>query len=406
WQWVLLGSLLSIAAFFSRQFGILITLAFVATQVLFFRAVRGRVTLAAVCAMTIPWAFTLLATALADTKRGRLFLASQTLPGYLDSAPLGVLGIVVFSIVLTVGLFLLPVAVGVLTPGLGRFPSWPRSARWVSLAAAAVLLFLFMRDPRPLPRIPNMLRNLGVGPLLLRDIYDLRHPWSPQSLGPAALWCVTILAAVAAAICAGAAWSACTRPRRQPRYIRLARIGAARYRRMQSTFLLILAALLVLAPLNPKALVYYDRYLVPALIPLALVVARSLPPPRRVGLFRPVAFACTLYFVFSVMCLHDYMTWNRARWQAIERLRTEFHAKDTQIDAGYEFNGMYTSETFMEESGTKSFHIQGEKGWWVIGSKFRVAMSPLEGYRVIGEVPYDPWLGGENTPVLMLARTK
>lgn len=403
WQWVLLGTLLSIAAFFSRQFGILVPLAFVATHVLFFRAARGRITAAAACALAIPWAFTLLATGLVHAKRGRLFLASQTLPGYLEPATLGVIGVVLLSVALTLGLLLLPLAAGLAWPASQRKARRPRIARWVSWGTALALLMLLIRDPRPLPRLPNMLRNLGVGPLLLRDIYDMHDPWSPQSLGPVGLWIVTLCAVAAAAICAGAAWRACARKRR-PRSIRLARIGALRYRRMQNLFLLVLAALLVLAPLNPKALVYYDRYLIPALIPLALVVARSLPPPWRVSLFRPVAFTCTLFFAFSIVCLHDYMAWNRARWQAIERLRTEFHAKDTQIDAGYEFNGMYTSEAFMEKSGAQSFHIQGDKGWWVMGTGFRVAMSPLEGYRVIGEVSFQSWLGGAQAPILILER--
>ena len=400
WQWVLLGTLLSIAAFFSRQFGVLISLSFAVTQILFFRAARRRTTLAAACALALPWACALLGTGLAHAGKGRLFLASQALPGYLDPGTIGVVGVVLFSGVLTLGLFLLPVAAGIVWPRRGR------KARWVSLGTAVALALLLTRDPRPLPRLPNMLRNLGVGPLLLRDIYDIRHPWSPQSLGPVPLWIVTLLALAAAAISAGALWHACTGPRRPRRSISIARIGASRFRCMQNTFLVVLAAMLVLAPLNPKALVYYDRYLVPAMIPLALVLAGSLPPPRRVGVFRPVAFACTLFFVFSIVCLHDYMAWNRARWQAIERLRTEYHARDTQIDAGYEFNGMYTSEAFMEKSGTASFHIQGDKGWWVMGTRFRVAMSPLEGYRVIGEVPYTSWLGGEQVPLLMLQRVR
>jgi hypothetical protein len=189
------------------------------------------------------------------------------------------------------------------------------------------------------------------------------------------------------------------------RRTRIRQTAIPRYcRRLQYTFLLILGALLVLAPCNSRTVIYFDRYLLPALVPFVLAVAGALPVRPPTSWFRPGAFACALLFVFSLAGLQDYMAWNRARWDAIAFLRADLGAKDNQIDGGYEFNGMYTSDEFVARSGTGNIGNQGEKGWWVIDDRYKVAMTPQDRYAIVTRIPYFSWLGFEAREIFALAR--
>jgi len=272
---------------------------------------------------------------------------------------------------------------------------------FTAILVILVLAVGLLRDRRPLPRLPNILRNLGIGPILLQDTYSIWEPWSPVSAPAGVMWGLTCLALISTALCAGAAVGILI-SRSQPQWM----IIPSYCRRLQHMFLMFVGALLVLAPYNPLTIIYYDRYLLAGTVPFVLVAAAGLPKRSPPHWFRPVAVACTLLYIFSLVGLQDYMAWHRARWEAIEFLRTELGANDGQVDGGYEFNGMYTSEKFMKRKGTKNVGNQGNKGWWVIGDRYRVAMTPQDRYEIVQRFPYFSWLGFETREVLALERAK
>jgi hypothetical protein len=89
-----------------------------------------------------------------------------------------------------------------------------------------------------------------------------------------------------------------------------------------------------------------DRYLLP-LYPLVMMLA-AYYIRDRFNLFllgnlerSMILLVLCLYVYFSVGASHDYMAWNRARWQALNDLTSKYNVSPTLIDGGYEFNGWH-----------------------------------------------------------------
>lgn len=90
----------------------------------------------------------------------------------------------------------------------------------------------------------------------------------------------------------------------------------------------------------------YDRYLI-FLLPLSSVVCflmtTNAGPAHARSRLAPLAVAgLVLYGAFAVAGTHDYLSLNRARWQALNRLMKEGHVSPARIDGGFEFNGWYS----------------------------------------------------------------
>jgi 4-amino-4-deoxy-L-arabinose transferase-like glycosyltransferase len=88
---------------------------------------------------------------------------------------------------------------------------------------------------------------------------------------------------------------------------------------------------------------WYDRYLIP-LLPLAMM---PLAPSRSVGTIRGRRIATaaallmlTLWGGFSASATHDYLAWNRVRWQALDAL-VDRGVPAARIFGGFEFNGWH-----------------------------------------------------------------
>lgn len=397
---VLAGSTLASIGFFNRQFGALIAVAFAVAVLLWWIRCRRGVGIGSSAAFFGPWAVAgVLVLCLHASGQYIYTPPHAAMRGLVDNINPGRVAVLTISIALTMALFLSPLSAGIAW-------RWARGKRSRSVPqlftvflVAGLLAMGLLRDRRPLPRFPNILRDFGVGPILLQDTYSIWHPWSPVSAPPVVLWLITGLALLSAAVCAGAVMGIVFHR------ARARRMAIPCYcRRLQYTFLLLLGALLVLAPYNSRTVIYYDRYLLPAIVPFALVVAGALPRRTPRTWFRPVAFACALLYVFSLASLQDYMAWNRARWEAIAFLRTELGARDSQIDGGYEFNGMYTSEKFLMHRDAEDIGNQGENVWWVIHDRYKVAMTPQNRYEIVKRFPYFSWLGFKSREVLALVR--
>lgn len=149
--------------------------------------------------------------------------------------------------------------------------------------------------------------------------------------------------------------------------------------------------------------VLFDRYMLPVL-PLLMIPAlrrismsESESPggvsgPRRSMASRWLALA--LLAAFSIVCLRDYMDHATARWQAASQLAAR-GIPGEEIDAGFEWQGLHWKQS----------NVPGEVLPFASNIGFRVSDLPVEGYRVIGSLPYASWLsGGETRYVLLLER--
>jgi hypothetical protein len=105
-----------------------------------------------------------------------------------------------------------------------------------------------------------------------------------------------------------------------------------------------------------------------------------------------------LYAAFSIAGTHDYLSWNRVRWQALNSLVTEQRVSADDIDGGYEFNGWYLYDAKYRSTPEKS-------GWWVAGDDFMVTFGPVPGFTEIRHYPFRRWLPPGEGHILVLRRT-
>lgn len=241
----------------------------------------------------------------------------------------------------------------------------------------------------PMPNLGNILYDFGVGPLLLRDIAVLKLPLvAPVHIG-GWWWLITFLSLLSVSV---ALVDLSPRPP-----WRAQNAGSASW-----LFLVLWSALVLITPYHLLSRSLFDRYLLPALPPLAVLCVQKLGPRPP----SPAWIAVTLFLVFSLAGLQDYMAWNRARWQGIGYLRTELKAQPEQIDGGYEFNGLFTREESQRRTGSTSFYDQGPFGMWVLDDKYAVSFQPRPGCVERARVPYFSWLGLRTRYILVLERAR
>jgi hypothetical protein len=141
---------------------------------------------------------------------------------------------------------------------------------------------------------------------------------------------------------------------------------------------LCLASLSFVSQFDRYALLYLPLLLVPASIEL-----REHPPSRPAVV---AALASILvYAAFSVGAVHDYMAWNRTRWQATRYVTNDVGVPAERLDGGFEFNGSYTYSEDYVRAPNKS-------PWWVKDDEYVIAFDVLPGYGVFRMYPVKSWL--------------
>jgi hypothetical protein len=155
-----------------------------------------------------------------------------------------------------------------------------------------------------------------------------------------------------------------------------------------------------------------DRYF---LLPLTLVIPCTLLAARwlRVRVLHSGAVVvAALIACYSTAAQHDYMSWNRARWQAISELINS-GVKSEQIDGGIEFN--YLRDPALSDDlvlGPNTF-VNVHRGapetaklrWWSIhGEQYIVSLTAVPGYAVKGTYPYWSALALKQKQVYLLQR--
>ena len=129
-------------------------------------------------------------------------------------------------------------------------------------------------------------------------------------------------------------------------------------------------------PLPPS---YFDRYLLPL---LPMLVAAMVPLEKKGLCFTSRRFMLgtiipiIMLMSFSVMTTRDYLNWNRTRWEALATLVEKDHVPPTEIDGGFEFNGLYLYTDNFPFNPSKSW-------WWVSNDTYIVASGEVPGYDVL-----------------------
>ncbi|MBD0346976.1 MAG: hypothetical protein ICV63_19555 [Coleofasciculus sp. Co-bin14] len=101
---------------------------------------------------------------------------------------------------------------------------------------------------------------------------------------------------------------------------------------------------------------------------------------------------------FTIGATHDYLSWNRVRWQALGDLIQEEGISPNRIDGGYEFNGLYLFDIKYKPSPNKSW-------WWVDRDDYIVSFGPLPGYDEMKRYPFRRWVPFGQGNIFILQKT-
>ena len=164
------------------------------------------------------------------------------------------------------------------------------------------------------------------------------------------------------------------------------------------TLWLILAQLLFFGSIGLG--LWFDRYLL-LFIPLlgALIALHS--PKVDFAALRKVkitgAVLLTLFGLFAVLATHDYLAWNRARWEALDKLEVEQKVNAYVVDGGYEYNGWYLYD--------RNYRPRLGVSWWFVqGDDYLASLEPLPGYDPLFSVSYQRYLPWGQGQVYILKR--
>jgi 4-amino-4-deoxy-L-arabinose transferase-like glycosyltransferase len=161
----------------------------------------------------------------------------------------------------------------------------------------------------------------------------------------------------------------------------------------------------------------FDRHVLTAALP-ALLLATSLGHAGETGAVEQsgakrqaarqggdstIGFSAALAAIailawFSVSATHDYMAWNRLRWELGGDLLKQ-GVDPLTISGGFEFNAWHNYDTFRARGNIRKVYY-----WWYDDLEFLITMEPQERYCVRRRVDYYSWLHRRSLPVYLLQR--
>ncbi len=271
------------------------------------------------------------------------------------------------------GLFTLPLSV-LLVPRLWQTMT-PLARRRIGIGSAIFVVgatTACVATGLTMPMIGNNLVDFGLG---------LRSLAGEAPKAPAQVWiAVTLVSAIGCVLFVGlliaSAWSAL--------------LGHTHHAGLHAWHFVMLVLFCVMA-IGPPSWMYtafFDRYLL-LLLPfcLALLLGASnnqhAPPPKwAMGLSVVLLAAC---FWFSIGATHDYLNWNRMRWQSGRYLIEEVGLPVEDVNGGFEFNQYFPNKANLRPGGVDGVVRKPD-------SPYVIAFEPLQGHDVIERLDCDPWL--------------
>jgi hypothetical protein len=145
----------------------------------------------------------------------------------------------------------------------------------------------------------------------------------------------------------------------------------------------------------------YDRYLLvflPGLIAVAVGAAESAGAWAWPAAVTWVAGSAAL----SVALVHDWYSWNVARWQLGARAIQTLRISPRRIEGGFEWDGNYNQVTGDIPIPAPHLALKTVHFWFpMVTGEYAISFTPLENSVVIGQEPYHLWLGGGHDMLLL-----
>ncbi len=136
----------------------------------------------------------------------------------------------------------------------------------------------------------------------------------------------------------------------------------------------------------------FDRHIVIAALPFYLLLALFTGViDRERGEVHTISFSAAgivlaAFMAFSVAATHDYMEWNRIRWD-MGRSLLAGGVDPLGIVAGFEFNAWHNYDTFLARG-----NISNVRQWWYDRRDYLISMTPQDGYKLKQKKSYYSWV--------------
>ena len=389
------GTLITIAAVLCRQPGLTLAMGFVATAILR-PPDRSRWVGLSVVSLLLGagalWGYQVVMEAFGPPLGEAYSRHVGFLQRLWQMGPSGALPFLVgnlFVALLYAGLFLLPLLIVGAASGLAQRRAWWRGYWAIALAALVIGALSLWSSGRSLPMRANVLIESGLGPITLNDLY-IRDIHNDPRLPAAFWWTATAVGVVAAALLVAQGLAVAARIWRERTSV-AAPAAPVRALLFANTLLYLSSACIA---------IQFDRYFMP-LVPLfglaLLPTNAGRAAPRWTWLI--AALPLVLLAAYGVAGTHDYLAWNRARWEALQQLQRD-GVEARHIDGGLEFNAPLF---YVEGTSTGG---GGRSWWWVADDEYMVTMGPVPGFDVERRVPYSRWLPPGEAAMTVLHRTR
>jgi hypothetical protein len=245
-----------------------------------------------------------------------------------------------------------------------------------------------------MPYLLNVLYDTGLGPVTLDPAY---YGPSPNPTYPRAWIAVTAIVSIGALLC-GALF-----------VIRLLqRRSLPLFQKQKPLYVFAGLALLGIIPFE---IIFghlwegglFDRHILIAALPFSLLLGlfagednRNDASLSRMSSRLPAGIAIAALGIFCILATHDYMAWNRIRWDIGRRLIAQ-GIDPLSIAGGFEFNAWYNYDTFLARGD-----ITNGYKWWYDRRDYIIGTSPQQGYDVLEKKEYFSWLHHRLIPLYLI----
>jgi len=388
---VIAGLIFALAAILTRQIGVVLPAAFV---VACYFSSKGkelgwkRIVLAVIFVDLIPWmGFEVFLHFVGSTPVTEHDVITNITHKPMEKGFPGYLGYLFSNLVLAgigyTAFFVSPLLVAGFSDHLKS-----KALKCFFVVATAVFVILeiaiwtdFLELPTPLHR--NVIFNVGIGPVLLKDTYLMgiqRFPEAPNML----YYLIVYWAALSTAVLARILWRFATGLWKQR--------GADKDKAglFIEVFSLV-AALFYLGIITFTG--FHDRYLIPVIVFVVIWLCRVqfASPRESFGAKQFVAGSlfCCVIGTMSVMAVHDFMEMKRHLAAAQDYVVKELRTQPCDFDGGFEYNGCHCYQ--------KDFEFKsGLSWWWVSREDYVLTLGPLPGYRTVKTFPFKRFIGEDG----------
>jgi hypothetical protein len=386
-SWIIAGLVLTLGSILTRQIGVAIFLAFILTSWLHPAGLalgRGKMVLLALGLVLLPWiSFEVLLSRIGSSpftqheiiRQIFTIFKEKSFPGYLVF-----LGQGLFCYAIYAAFFISPLLINRFIFLLRRRDfRYLFSVFLVVVALGEGAIFTGLIHP-PVIFLGNVIFNLGIGPILLKDTYILGIPrFGVISRGAYYLVVAWAALAVTAVLSRFIAYVG-----------RRLRTGFSP-EAPETSFLVCLSVLSMLFYLSVVMLTpFRDRYLIPLIIFLVIWMVSDYFPPgqdARTDWKIIPGFVLVIFLgLWSTCNVHDFMAMKRSLKQTHDYVLREMWVDPCTVDGGFEFNGYYCYKNDFRPG-------PGLSWWWVSREDYVITLGPLPGYRVLRIFPFQRYCG-------------